>query len=323
MSLYNKIKKGIRSSPPANYIVRKSKQTFLPGFRGIPLFDVVKFFIGQVRTVGMTERASAIAFNFVMAIPPAIIFLFTLLPYLPISLQFEQQLYGLIRDVVPGEKDNSVLIKFLEDFINNPRNELLSLGFILSVFFSSNGVMSIMRSFDRNYHGFRKRNEFQKRWMAIKITMILFVIVIVSILLLVAQGVVLKQWLGIKVLWIRTIIVNARWLVIILLVLSSISYIYRHAPAVHKKWRLITPGSILASFLMLLFTFLFSWWVSHFGNYNQLYGSIGTVLILMLLIYFNSLVLLIGFELNVSISSLKRIADERKDTPADGNDIPK
>lgn len=319
MSFFAQIKNNITGSPPARFIVRKSKATSLPGFSGIPLFDVIKFFFAQVRTVGMTERASSIAFNFVMAIPPAIIFLFTLIPYLPISNQFEEQLYGLIRDVVPGEKDNSVLIRFLQDFINNPRNELLSLGFILSVFFSSNGVMAIMRSFDRNYHGFKKRNDFQKRMTALKITMILFVIVIVSILLLVAQGAVLKHWLGIKALWMRNIIENARWLVIILLVVSSISYIYRHAPAVHKKWKLITPGSVLASFLMLLFTFLFSWWVSHFSNYNELYGSISTVLILMLLIYFNSLVLLIGFELNVSISSLKKIADERNNNPAEGN----
>jgi len=316
-----KIKKGIGSSHPANYIVRKSKAILLPGFRGIPLFDVVRFFIGQVRTVGMTERASAIAFNFVMAIPPAIIFLFTLIPFLPISNKIEEQLYGLIRDVVPGEKDNAVLIGFLKDFINNPRNGLLSLGFILSLFFSSNAIMGVMRSFDKNYMGFRKRYGLQKRGAALKITIVLYLLMFVSILLLVAQGAVLKL-IGIENATLIAIIINARWVVIVLLFFTSISYIYRHAPAVHKKWRLINPGSILASFLMILFTMGFSYWVSHFGNYNQLYGSIGTVLILMLLIFFNSLVLLIGFELNVSISSLKKIADERKDNPSDDIEKP-
>jgi membrane protein len=267
--------------------------------------------------VGMTERASAISYNFFMAIPPAVIFLFTLIPFLPISREFEQSLYGLIRDVIPGEKDNAVLIEFLQDFINNPRNGLLSLGFILSLFFSSNAVMGIMRSFDKNYIGFKKRGSLQKRVVALKITMVLFVLVFSSILLLIAQGQVLK-FIGINNATVRSVILNTRWLVIILLFFASISYIYRHAPAVHKKWRLINPGSILASFLMLLMTLLFSWWVSRFGNYNQLYGSIGTVLILMVLIFINSLVLLIGFELNVSISSLKKIADERKDNPASG-----
>ena len=116
-------------------------------------------------------------------------------------------------------------------------------------------------------------------------------------------------------------ITNARWVVIIFLFFASISYIYRHAPAIHKKWRLINPGSILATFLMLLFTFGFTYWVNHFSNYDQLYGAIGTVLILLLLIYFNSLVLLIGFELNVSISTLQKIADERKESETGGEGI--
>jgi membrane protein len=317
MPLITKIGNKIASTAPAKLIVNKSKATSLPGFRSIPIYDVVKFFIGQVKTVGMTERASAIAYNFFMAIPPAIIFLFTLIPFLPITQQFQEEMYGLIKDVIPGEKQNPVLITFLQDFINKPRNGLLSLGFVLSMFFSSNAMMGIMRSFDKNYIGFRKRTDFQKRIVALKITMVLFVIVFASVLLLISRGSVLK-WLGIESLVWRQIILNARWVIIVLLFFGCISYIYRHAPAVDKKWRMINPGSILATFLMLLLTALFSWWVSKFGNYNELYGSIGTVLILMILIFINSLILLIGFELNVSINSLKKIADERKDNPADG-----
>jgi membrane protein len=229
----------------------------------------------------------------------------------------EEQLYSLIRDVIPGEKDNAVLIKFLKDFINNPRSGLLSLGFILSMLFSSNAIMGVMRSFDKNYLGFRKRTGFQKRMTALKITMILFILVFISAFLLILQGSVL-QWFGVTDPVVKQVIINARWIVIVFLFFASISYIYRHAPAVHKKWHLINPGSIVATFLMLIFTILFSWWVGRFGNYNEIYGSIGTVLILMALIFVNSLVLLIGFELNVSISSLKKIADERKDSPADG-----
>jgi len=264
----------------------------------------------------MTERASAISFNLVMAIPPAIIFLFTLIPLLPISKEFEEGLYSLIRDVIPGEKNNSNLIGFLHDFINNPRNSLLSLAFILSLFFSSNAMMGIQRSFDKNYIGFRKRKGFQKRISALKITFIIYILVFISVLLLVAQGKVLDLF-AVNRTW-RAIITNARWLVVVLLFFYCISYIYRHTPAVDKKWRLINPGSILATLLMLFTTLLFSWWVSRFGLYNQLYGSIGTVLILMALIFINSLVLLIGFELNVSISSLKKIADEPKENDADG-----
>jgi membrane protein len=320
MSLLNKIAHNIISSGPVKLIIEKSKETSLPGFSSIPLYDVVNFFIGQVKTIGMTERASSIAFNFVMAIPPAIIFLFTLIPLLPITERFQEQLFDLIKDVIPGEKDNSTLINFLKDFINNPRNGLLSLGFVLSMFFSSNAMMGIMRSFDKNYIGFRKRTGFQKRMVALKITMLLFIIVFASLLLLIGRGFML-EYLGIKNETVKTFILNARWMVIILLFFACISFIYRHAPAVHKKWKLINPGSILATFLMLLMTLLFSWWVGSFGQYNKLYGSIGTVLILMALIFMNSLVLLIGFELNVSINSLKRIAEERMEESTGGEGI--
>jgi membrane protein len=311
--LIKKIINKISTSAPAAFIVRKSKSTSLPGFSRIPIFDVVVFFIKQVQTIGMTERASAIAYNFFMAIPPAIIFVFTLVPLLPISNEFQLNLFQLIRDVVPGEKENEVLISFLKDFINNPRNGLLSLGFVLSMFFSSNAMMGIMRSFDKNYMGFRKRTGLQKRLVALRITAVIFIIVFASIMLMTGREQVLK-FFGIQNSVVRSIIINARWLIIVLLFFTCISYIYRHAPAIDKKWRLFNPGSVLATVLMLVLTILFSWWVSRFGNYNKLYGSIGTVLILMILIFINSLILLIGFELNVSINSLKKIAAERKNS---------
>ncbi|MFM7645089.1 MAG: YihY/virulence factor BrkB family protein [Sphingomonadales bacterium] len=294
-----------------SWALTKSRSTSLPGFGGVAIYDVVSFFIRQVQTIGMTERASSIAFNFVMAIPPAIIFLFTLIPYLPITQAFQIELYNLIRDVIPGEKDNAVLIGFLQDFINNPRNGLLSLGFILSLYFSSNAMMGIMRSFDKNYVGFTKRKGFHRRVVALKITGILYLIVFASLAILIARDVVL-QWLGIENLRLIALIMNLRWFVIVLLFFFCISFIYRHAPSVQKKWRLINPGSVLATLLMLLMTLALSWWVTHFSHYNQLYGSIGTVLIIMVLIFINSLILLIGFELNVSIYSLHSQAKEKE-----------
>jgi membrane protein len=268
----------------------------------------------------MTERASSIAFNFVMAIPPMIIFLFTLIPLFPISEAFEQELYQLIRDFVPGEKNNADIIRFLEDFINNPRNDLLSLGFLLSVFFSSNAIIGVMRSFDKNYIGFKKRTGMQKRLTAIWITLVLIFFIFLALALFIAQGRVLNL-LGIENSLLRGAIENFRWVLIILLIFAVISYLYRHAPAVHKKWRMLSPGSVLATALMLLFTLAFSWWVSRFGQFHELYGSIGTVMILMALIFFNSLVLLIGFELNVSINSLRKIADERKEKQTSGEEV--
>jgi membrane protein len=303
--------------PPVSFLIRKSKKIYLPGFQGIPLFDVVRFFFLQANRTGFSERASAIAFNFTMAIPPAVIFLFTLLPYLPISKEFISEMFELIREVIPGEKNNAGLIKFLSDIFNKPQDTLLSTGFLLAMFFSSNAVMGIMRSFDRQYIGFTKRNDFHQRWIALRLTFILVILFILCISALIMQGNVLVK-LGVRNKLLVYIVHNFRWMLIVLLFFLSIGFIYRYAPAVHKKWRFISPGSILATCLMIAFTAGFSYYVSNFSKYNELYGSIGTVLILMLLIYLNSLVLLIGFELNVSINSLKHEVDERKKNLAGG-----
>ena len=312
------IRRRVDSTFPANWLVRQTQKIGLPGFQGIPLYDVLKFFFKQIRKVGITERAAAISFNCVMAIPPIIIFLCTLIPYLPISNEFIRQLHGLIRDVIPGEKNNSAIIKFIDDIIKKPKNDLLSLGFLLALFYSSNAVIGIMRAFDKNYVGFKKRKMINRRVTALQLTSVLFVLMFASLLVLIMQSSVLKLF-GLKSVLVRHIIGYARWVVIVFLFFSSVSFIYRYAPFVHKRWKMINPGCILATTLMLLFTIFFSYWVNNFSNYNKLYGSISTILILMLLIYFNSVVLLIGFELNVSISSIKHEADERNKSGTSGS----
>ena len=318
MHWLTQLKRRFLVSPPVSFLIRKSKKIFLPGFQGIPLFDVIRFFFLQAGKTGFTERASAIAFNFTMAIPPAVIFLFTLIPHLPISQAFINQMFSLIKDVMPGEKNNGGFIKFISDILNKPRTGLLSTGLLLALFFSSNAVMGVMRSFDKKYIGFTKRKGHHERLVALRLTLILFVLLFITILALIMQGSVLR-WLGITNTLFIWLLDNFRWILIILLFFFSISFIYRYAPAVHKRWKLVNPGSILATFLMIVFTAGFSYWVSNFSNYNELYGSISTVLIIMLLIYFNSLVLLIGFELNVSITSLKHQVDERNKNLAGGS----
>ena len=317
MHLLTQIRRKFITSAPVKFVIRKSKKIILPGFNGIPLFDVVRFFFIQIQKSSINERAASIAFNLLVAVPPGLIFIFTLIPYLPIK-EFMPQLYELIRDIIPGKQNYQPIIDFLEDFVTNQRGDLLSFGFLLALYFSSNAMIGIMRSFNKmNYIGFSQRHVVLDRWVAIKLTLILFLIMVVSVVVLISRESVLK-WLGIEDPMIRNIILNLRWIVIILLFFLTISFIYRYAPAVHKKWKLINPGSILATFMMIIYTMGFSYYVATFGNYNQLSGSIGTILILMLLIFFNSLVLLIGFELNVSISSLRKLADQRKNSLADG-----
>jgi membrane protein len=163
--------------------------------------------------------------------------------------------------------------------------------------------MGILRSFDKNYPGFFKRRTLQKRKVALLLSLTVFSLVFCCLLLLIAQGAVLV-WLGLENNWLIALIQNTRWIFIILLVFTSVSFIYRHAPALHRRWPLVTPGSVFATSLMVLATGLVTFWVNNFNSYNKLYGSISAVFILMSLIWINAIVVLIGFELNVTLASL-------------------
>jgi membrane protein len=306
-----KIERIVRNTLPVRFVVSKSKKIILPGFQGVPLYDVVKFFLDQLNKTSLTERAAAVSYNFIMAIPPICLFLFSLIPHLPFVKKnsIKNQLANLIRDIVPAKEHNVNLINFVESFFKDPKIGLLSFGFILLIFFGSNGMMGIMRSFNKGYVGFQKRNGLQTRWMAIKLTLLIMGLLSACLILLIAQGALLN-WL-IKNDSLRNTIMVIRWVIIVALIFYSISFIYRHAPAIQKKWKLVSPGSILATFLSIIVTIGFSLFVNNFGRYNALYGSIGTIIVLMSLVFINSLVLLIGYELNVSIHSIKILAEER------------
>jgi membrane protein len=302
----------ILNTSPVQYVIAKSKKIILPGFDGLPLYDVIIFFLAQVKKVGLSERASAVSYNVIMAIPPACLFLFTIIPQLPFipKRPLKRQLHTLIHDMVPAREYNQNVIEFVDSFLDETRIGLISFGFILLIFFASNGMMGLMRSFNKNYIGFEKRSEFQTRWTAIKLTTIMMGLVLACLILLIMQGMVLR-WLGIKSETLINVIHSIRWLFILGLIFYSIALIYKYAPAIKKPWRIVSPGSVLATSLSILSTLVFSTFVNNFGKYNALYGSIGTIIVLMSLIYINSLVLLIGYELNVSIHSIKALAEER------------
>src|SRR5215218_1811301 len=159
-----------------------NKKLILSNFSGYSFREIFKAFIRQLKKTSLTERAAGISFNIVMAIPPTLVFIFTLIPYLPISKQFINQMFALIRDVIPGEKNHAAIISFLRDFLNKPQNGLLSFGLLLAILFSSNAMMGVLRSFDKNYPGFNKRKMLNKRKVALQLTLICFFLVFFCIL---------------------------------------------------------------------------------------------------------------------------------------------
>ena len=308
--------KNILKHPVILWLLKTSKRISLPGFEGLPLYDVIHFFIIQTKQIGINERVAAISFNFLMAVPPLGIFIFTLLSNLPDALALYRQALLLAKDISPNQSVYQLIKSVMDDFFH-PGAELLSFGLILAIYFSSNAMLTIMRTFNKSILHIQneKRNYIQLRWVAIKLTVLIVGIFIAVLLVLVTQGTVLDF---IRILlhigdasynWMLQLV---RFVITSLLVFFSIAMIYRYAPAVEKKWKLNSPGALMASGLIIAFIYLFSFWVNHFATYNKVYGSLGSILIIMLLIYTNFFVLLLGFELNVSINSLKAISQKRQ-----------
>lgn len=310
-----KIERIILQSKPVTGIRERSKKFFVPGFEGLHLYEVYRFFIEQVKREGLNTRAAAISFNIIMAVPAACLFLFTLVPYFPVAKNIHNELIGVIADISPNAETKQLISDFLDDFFNKPKTGLLSVGFLLALFYTSNAMMGIIRSFDRSLVIRTKSNFLGKRLRAIKLTLILVFLFIGTALISAGQGVLfnyIMDVLNVKDDNIKTLIQSLRWIIVVALFLYSIAFIYKFAPSIHKRWRLLSPGAIFAALLMVVATWMFSLWAQNFSNYSKFYGSIGTLLMIMTLIFINSLVLLIGYELNVSITHLKQEAEKQK-----------
>lgn len=291
---------------PFRFLSRKSRTWCPPGFQGLNLHQVGSYFSKQFSMPIFTERASAIAFNFMLSVPPTCLFLFTSIPALPFfsknSLQL--QLHQLIHDVIPSQTYNRGIIRFVDTFFEGSKIGLISFTFILSLFFASSAVIGLMRSFNKEYIGFQQIKGLKKRWEAIKLTLMLFGLLTLCLVLLLLQSNLLG-WLGIENQIVKDLIVYGKWIIISGLIFYSFAFIYRYAPSTTKRWKLISPGAVIGTFLSILVTIGFIAFVNNFGQYNFLYGSIGTVMVVMIMIFLNSLVVLLGFELNLVIHTLK------------------
>lgn len=310
-----KLQRILLETKPVSTVINWSKRLILPGFEGIPLYDVIVFFLKQTQEIGLQERAASIAFNFLMAIPPLFIFVFTLLSYIPDSKIIYNEILILLKTIIPDENTFGMIQKVTDDFFEAGTGTL-SFGLLLAIYFSSNATLTIMRTFRKSmlHIETEDRNFIQIRLTAIRLTFIIIFLVLATLMIMITQT-ALIQWfsdlLNIKDHWVDLLFRFGHWIVTFLLIFLAIGIIYRYAPHVQKKWRIRSPGAILATLLIMAFTYLFSYWVNNIASYNKVYGSLGSVLILMFLVFFNSLVMLIGFELNVSINSLKSISNKR------------
>jgi len=307
-----------------DWFIGKMKTSSLPGFDKIPVYDVASFFLQEIKRDHLPLRASAISFNFLLAIFPSIIFLFTMVAYIPIEgmnnqekAEYIQQ--EVLKPIMPAS-GYEFMATTIGDIVSIKRGGLLSLGFLLAFYFSTNGVRMLMLAFNKDHPIYKKRGFWRRRIASVRLTFYLFVLFIASVILIIvgdhvvdwiASQTNLEDSTGQFMLWLT------QWVIIMILFFTGISLIYYYGPSKHHRWRFITPGATFATILSILASIGFAKFVNNFGMYNEVYGSIATLIVLMLWLNINSLVLLVGFEINnsVDVNRILRKKLSESDTP--------
>lgn len=277
---------------------RLSKVVVLPGFDGLPIYYVARFFIVGIQKGLIATKASSMAFKFFLALFPTVIFLLTLLPYIPIE-NFREELLAILQDILPQSGYEFVEDSIVE-LVTQPDGGLLSFGFIFALYLATNGIDGMLEAFKESYNTTFKRNFFKQKGLSVLLLFILTLLIIIAIAALVFSEYAVNNILE-KGSFALIMLILGKWLIIAALTFFGISFVYYLGGSRSSRWRFFSAGSSLATFLVLIVSLGFGFYVDNFANYNKIYGSIGTIIVLMLWIYFISFVLLIGFELNASI----------------------
>lgn len=289
------------------YFLDWTKIIILPGFRPLPLYTVAAFFFKEIKQDSLVNRASSLAYSFLLATFPVFIFLFTLIPYIPVK-GFQKNLLDLIATILPT---NAYLAfqNTIEDIIKHQNLSLLSFGFLSAMIFATNGVAKLMKAFNKSSLVEETRTWLKRRWIALVLTIFIAISLFIAIMILIVGQAVINylqlSFHGTSTVWIY-LIMFSRWVIVVGLFFVTIAILYRYGPANKRKWKFVSPGSILATSLAILTSLGFSFYINNFSSYNKIYGSIGTLIVVMLWLYLNSLIILIGFELNASIDLSKR-----------------
>lgn len=300
------IEDNLEKIPILNWLVALGKNIKVPGLEGLSLYDVIEMYIIGIVKGALTVRAGGIAFSFFMAIFPFMLFVLSLIPYIPIE-GFQDGLLSLIKDGLPPKTFDAVDV-VIKDIIKNQYGGILSFGFLASIFLMTNGVNAIFGGFEYSYHVKEFRTIFGSYFISLAVSILLASFLIITVALVAFYQIALAKIDENG--WLDTVDLNlfywGRGLLFLLMIFTIVSLLFRYGTKQGKNTKFFSPGAILTTILSLLSFYLFGIYVVKFATYNQLYGSIGTLLVLMLFVWLNAIILLLGFELNASIYRLKR-----------------
>ncbi|MXV16567.1 YihY/virulence factor BrkB family protein [Hufsiella ginkgonis] len=306
----NRLQRAFIRLKPVHAFIEWTKVTVLRGFSPLPIYTIATFFFREIARESLATKASSLAYNFMLAIFPGSIFLCTLIPYIPIT-NFQDGLLELIKLVLP-ENAFMAVKSTLEEIIKKQNGGLLSFGFVTALFFATNGLHGLMKAFNKSSLTLESRSWLKQRLVALALTLVTVTALIMGLGIITIGEYILSVIRSntpdfhLKESFWTFLIDLGKWFILVCVYFITISILYRYGPATAKKWRLFSAGAWMATTLALLTFWGFAIYISNFTSYNKLYGSIGTLIVVMVWLYINSLIILVGFELNASIDLSKR-----------------
>lgn len=275
----------------------------IPGFGGVPLYDVLVYFIRGFTQVNLIDRAASVAFNVFLALFPMILFLFTLIPYLPLQGITTEIMDALQRILPPGTYES--VASTINEIMSIEHGGLMSIGLLMAFYFSTSAVSSFFRGFNMGDKEFGQIPFLKLQFFSILVMLMFVVLLLLSIVMITRGGSLLAIIFSKIHLYssFEVFLINlVRWFIVIFALMVAISLLYYFGNPHSKRFKLFTPGTFLFTGLFIVGTVLFNFYISNISTYNILYGSIGCLIIFVMWIYFNCILILIGYELNKSIT---------------------
>lgn len=281
------------------------KRISFPGFEKVPVYDVFVFFINGLKKGALNLRATAIAFNFLLALGPALVFFLAILPYLPIH-NFQLILEKILYDLIPA--NSYIAIEPLLKEVFHRRGGLTILGLLTGLFFAQKGVHGIIEAFNATYHTIDTRSWFRQIIVSVILVFIFCALAIMaSFVFFFGKGLIGSLSEMGKIKMDPQVLYSINWVMVIILTFFCISSLYYLVPAKKSKWKFFSAGSTLATILTVMASLGFSYFMDNIAQLNKFFGSIGALVALMLWMNFNAITLLIGFELNASIDNARKM----------------
>jgi membrane protein len=293
--------------PLVRNLVHILKKVKLPWLAGLSLYDLLELYGLGIIESALTYHASAIAFSFFMALFPFALFILNLIPFIPIE-GFQEDFLMFVKEGVPPNTYDAIY-KIISDILNNSDSGLLSSGFLLSIFLMANGLNGILGGFQTSRHVLVKRGFIRQFLVALAMSLLLSLLLIVTVSTIVVFEVIIQKTVFSDQV---QLIVLGRYAFVILMILITTSILFKFGTKYSNERAFISIGSVFTTILIILDSYLFGIWVIQFSQYNELYGSIGTLLVLMFYIWINCMILLLGFELNGTVNKLKRKNNYKK-----------